>query len=66
MAWGICAKIKEVDDAITPQTQQWAFEVHPEVSFWALNQSHPMSHNKKSELGRADWPKLPFVLLVRP
>lgn len=53
-AWGICGKIKQVDDAITPQTQQWAFEVHPEVSFWALNGSHPMLHNKKSELGRAE------------
>lgn len=53
-AWGICAKIKQVDDAITPQTQQWAFEVHPEVSFWALNQCHPMRYRKKSELGRAE------------
>jgi len=34
-AWGIAPKIKEVDDAITPESQQWAFEIHPEVSLEA-------------------------------
>ncbi|MFZ1053021.1 MAG: DUF429 domain-containing protein [Candidatus Sulfotelmatobacter sp.] len=29
-------KIKQVDDAMTPECQQWAFEVHPEFCFWAL------------------------------
>jgi len=24
-AWGIASKIKQVDDAITPERQQWAF-----------------------------------------
>jgi predicted RNase H-like nuclease len=33
-AWGIASKIKQVDDAITPACQKWAFEVHSEVSFW--------------------------------
>jgi predicted RNase H-like nuclease len=51
-AWGIAPKIKQVDDAITPDRQQWAFEVHPEVCFWALNGQHPMTHNKKTEAGR--------------
>jgi predicted RNase H-like nuclease len=32
-SWCICPKIKEVDDAISPSTQEWASEVHPEVSF---------------------------------
>jgi predicted RNase H-like nuclease len=36
-AWGIAPKIKQVDDAITSDCQRWAFEVHPEVSFWALH-----------------------------
>ena len=45
-------KIKQVDDAITPEIQRWAFEVHPEVCFWALNGQHPMAHNKKTEAGR--------------
>jgi predicted RNase H-like nuclease len=35
-----------------PECQQWAFEVHPEVCFWALNQHRPMLHNKKTEAGR--------------
>jgi predicted RNase H-like nuclease len=52
-AWGIAPKIKEVDDAITPEIQQWAFEVHPEVCFWALNGQRPMAHKKKSKEGAA-------------
>lgn len=49
--WGISKKIKQVDDAITPDCQRWAFEVHPEVCFWALAAQHPMAHNKKTEAG---------------
>ena len=50
-AWGIAPKIKQVDDVITSQCQHWAFEVHPEVCFWALNQRRPMKHNKKAQEG---------------
>jgi len=50
-AWGIASKIKEVDDALTPECQQWAIEVHPEVCFWALSGQHPMANNKKTEGG---------------
>ena len=39
--WGIVPKIKEVDDVITPECQQWAFEVYPEVCFWALAGTPP-------------------------
>ena len=53
-AWGIIPKIKQVDDAITPDRQRWAFEVHPEVCFWALNQRRPMKHNKKTKEGAAE------------
>jgi predicted RNase H-like nuclease len=53
-AWGIAPKIKQVDDAITPDSQQWAFEVHPEVCFWALNGHHPMARKKKSKEGAAE------------
>lgn len=53
-AWGIAPKIKQVDDAITPECQRWAFEVHPEVCFWALNQRRPMAHNKKAQEGIAE------------
>lgn len=50
-AYGIAHKIKQVDDAITPVSQEWAFEVHPEVCFWALA-GHPIEPNKKTEKGR--------------
>lgn len=53
-AWGIAPKIKQVDDAITSDCQRWAFEVHPEVCFWALNQRRPMKHNKKTKDGTAE------------
>jgi predicted RNase H-like nuclease len=53
-AFGIRSKIKPVDDAITPECQQWAFEIHPEVCFWALNQRRPMIHNKKTREGLAE------------
>lgn len=50
-SWGIAPKIKQVDDAITPDSQRWAFEVHPEVCFWALAGEHPMTHRKKTKAG---------------
>jgi predicted RNase H-like nuclease len=53
-AWGIIPKIKQVDDTITSDCQQWAFEVHPEVCFWALNERRPMSYNKKTKEGGAE------------
>jgi predicted RNase H-like nuclease len=53
-AFGIIPKIKQVDDAITPECQYWAFEVHPEVSFWALYKRRPMTHNKKTKDGAAE------------
>lgn len=50
-AWGIVPKIGAVDNAITPDCQSWAFEVHPEVSFWALAGQRPMRHVKKTASG---------------
>jgi predicted RNase H-like nuclease len=53
-AWCISPKIRQVDEAITPAHQQWVFEVHPEVSFWALNGKRPMAHRKTTAQGKAD------------
>jgi predicted RNase H-like nuclease len=53
-AWGIARKIRQVDEAITPECQQWAFEVHPEVCFWALAGKMPMSYRKKTKDGREE------------
>lgn len=52
-AFGIAPKIREVDEAITPASQKWALEVHPEVCFWALNENRPMLNGKKSASGKA-------------
>lgn len=48
----IMHKVREVDQAITPQLQQRVHEIHPEISFWALNGKKPMQHNKKRLIGR--------------
>jgi predicted RNase H-like nuclease len=73
-AWGIIPKIKQVDDAITLDSQRWAFEVHPEVCFWALNHRRPMKHNKKGQEGIAErlallrrvFPEIEIHLANRP
>ena len=44
-------KIAEVDAAMTPELQRWVVEVHPEVSFWALNQGQAMTCSKKRTAG---------------
>jgi len=53
-AFGIIPKIKQVDDAIRADCQDWVLEVHPEVCFWALNQRRAMAHNKKTKEGTAE------------
>lgn len=53
-AWGIAAKIKQVDDALAADHQTWAFEVHPEVCFWAMNGKRSLLHGKKSAAGAVE------------
>jgi predicted RNase H-like nuclease len=50
--YGILPKIREVDCAMSPKLQERVFEVHPEVSFRALNQCLPMLYAKKCVDGR--------------
>jgi predicted RNase H-like nuclease len=47
----ICAKIAEVNLAMTPALQQRIVEVHPEVSFWAMAGNQPMQHKKRRQAG---------------
>ncbi|MDQ3657703.1 MAG: DUF429 domain-containing protein [Chloroflexota bacterium] len=49
-AFSIFDKIKEANDTITVEIQDRVFEVHPEVSFWALVE-RPMVYAKKDEPG---------------
>jgi predicted RNase H-like nuclease len=48
----IIAKIREVDNLMTPQLQTWVFEVHPEVSFHTLNGRRPLKHSKHKTEGK--------------
>lgn len=49
-AFAIFPKIAEANRTVTPEMQDRMFEVHPEVSFWALA-GRPMVHAKKDEPG---------------
>jgi predicted RNase H-like nuclease len=55
-AWGICPKIAEVDLLLCsrPALQDQVKEVHPELSFWALNCGRPMQYAKKNSHGAAE------------
>ncbi|OGO26855.1 MAG: hypothetical protein A2136_04205 [Chloroflexi bacterium RBG_16_54_11] len=55
-AWGITAKIKDVDEALRHDysLQERVREVHPEVSFYFLAGERPMQDNKKGKAGRKE------------
>jgi len=57
-AFDILAKIREVDDLITPELQTWMFEIHPELSFWALNDRFSLKHKKSTREGKEERLKL--------
>ena len=50
-AWGLAAKLREADEAMSSQHQTVVHEVHPEVSFWAMSGRVPMPFGKKSAEG---------------
>ncbi len=52
-SWGIIAKIKEVDDFLNENTaaRSKIKEVHPEICFWALNDSKAVDSSKKTPEG---------------
>jgi predicted RNase H-like nuclease len=52
-AFHIMQKIREVDDVMTVQAQQYVREVHPEVTFAQLN-GGPLMHRKKDARGRVE------------
>lgn len=49
--FAIYAKVAEVNRVVTPEQQYRVFEVHPEVSFWALAGGRPMDHHKGTPEG---------------
>jgi predicted RNase H-like nuclease len=50
----IISKIREVDDVMTSALQARVFEVHPEMSFWAINGKQPLRHPKLKKEGREE------------
>ena len=50
-AFMLFPKMREIDAAITPQTQSRVFEVHPEVAFCAMNNGRALQHSKKTAHG---------------
>jgi predicted RNase H-like nuclease len=64
--WGLKKKLLEIDELMTLAKQRIVHEVHPEVSFCAMNGGRPLLHSKKtpegergrvSALKHADFPK---------
>jgi predicted RNase H-like nuclease len=53
-AWGLREKLLQVDREMTVDRQELVFEVHPEVSFWAMNNRTSMQYAKKKREGKAD------------
>jgi predicted RNase H-like nuclease len=53
-AFEIISKIREVDDLMTPEVQRWVFEIHSELSFWALNGRQPLKHRKGDREGKEE------------
>lgn len=52
--FGILPKIREVDGLMTPDLQKRVHEIHPELSFFALNGDFPLTHAKRNLQGRAE------------
>ena len=52
--FGILPKTREADEAMTPAVQRRLREVHPEVSFWALNNYQPLAYAKPKPDGAAE------------
>lgn len=50
--FGIFDKMLELDRFLTPSLQRRVVEVHPELSFWELNEGAPVVEPKKTPRGR--------------
>jgi len=47
-------KIRQVDGLMTPVLQRRVREIHPEVSFWLINDKKAMQYNKRRLIGRRE------------
>ena len=53
-AWMITPKIKEIDEAMTPEDQSRIGEGHPEIAFTRLNDGSPCYFSKRTPEGKAE------------
>jgi predicted RNase H-like nuclease len=54
VTWGQLPRIAELDAEMEPYWQRNVYEVHPELSFYQLNDDAPMRFSKHSEVGRKE------------
>jgi predicted RNase H-like nuclease len=52
VAWTHLKRMAEVDSEMAPYWQRTVFEVHPELSFFQLNDDHALRFSKRSVAGR--------------
>jgi len=57
-SFALLKKIRQVDGLMTPALQRRVREIHPEISFWALNNQEAIQQNKKTVPGQAQRHKL--------
>ena len=57
-SFALLEKIRQVDDLMTPALQRRVREIHPEISFWSLNDRKTIQQNKKTVPGQARRHKL--------
>jgi predicted RNase H-like nuclease len=51
-AFHLLPKLRALADQMTPQRQAWVREVHPELSFYAMNDDVPVKEKKQEKAGR--------------
>ncbi|MGW2558312.1 DUF429 domain-containing protein [Streptomyces sp. NPDC001514] len=51
-SWALAAKLREANGCLADAGGDRLFEVHPEVSFWALAGETPLPHRKRSWAGQ--------------
>ena len=54
VTWQLLKKVAEVEADFGPYLQRQIYEVHPELSFYELNDGVPMRHRKETVEGRAE------------
>lgn len=54
ISWRLLKRVAEVDKDIAPYWQRTVYEVHPELSFFQINEDRPVQFPKHTEAGREE------------